>query len=50
MDDKFESLAIDGRERRMFLAKVMSLRGNRQTNVVVKEFWATCKGTVSKFE
>lgn len=37
-------------EKRVFLKKVLALRGSRQTNVVVREFWAKCKGTVSRFD
>ena len=38
------------KEKRVFAAKVLGLRGGRQTVVVVKEFWALCKGTVTSFE
>ncbi|GAB7347732.1 hypothetical protein MBLNU459_g5284t1 [Dothideomycetes sp. NU459] len=42
--------AVGESEKRVFLQKVVALRGGRQTNVVVREFWALCKGTVSSFE
>lgn len=31
-------------DKSMFLKKVISLRGARQTNAVVKDFWMTCRG------
>lgn len=37
-------------ERRVFVAKVIGLRGSKQTLTIVREFWAKCKGTVSQFE
>ncbi|KAL1305579.1 hypothetical protein AAFC00_007184 [Neodothiora populina] len=41
---------VDQSERKVFIAKIVGLRGGRQTNIIVREFWARCKGTVSKFE
>lgn len=41
---------VGEQEKRVFLQKVVGLRGGRQTGVVVREFWALCKGTVSSFE
>lgn len=46
----FPSQKVIDADKRVFLQKVTMLRGGRQTNVVVKEFWAVCKGTVSSFE
>lgn len=45
-----EGSNVSEQDKRMFLQKVVGLRGGRQTNVVVREFWASCKGTVSSFE
>ncbi|THV76994.1 ARM repeat-containing protein [Aureobasidium pullulans] len=50
MDPQFPSTNVGEKEKRVFLAKVLGLRGGRQTVVVVKEFWALCKGTVTSFE
>jgi len=36
-------------EKRTFVQKVAMLRGGRQTNEVVKQFWAVCRGTVGSF-
>lgn len=41
--------AAEKQTKRVFVAKVLACRGNKQTNVVVREFWALCKGTVSSF-
>jgi len=32
-------------ERRIFLQKIISLRGARQTNSVVRDFWLACRGS-----
>jgi len=40
---------LDEKEIRMFLSKIVGLRGGKQTTTVVREFWARCKGTVSRF-
>lgn len=37
-------------DKRVFLKKIIALRGGKQTNIVVREFWAKCKGTVSRYE
>ena len=42
------SKAEDG-EKRGFVQKVAMLRGGKQTNEVVKQFWASCRGTVGSF-
>lgn len=36
-------------EKRTFAQKVAMLRGGRQTNEVVKQLWAVCRGTVGSF-
>ncbi|KAI9791969.1 MAG: hypothetical protein M1816_003238 [Peltula sp. TS41687] len=41
----FPSDKVDANEKRLFLQKVMSLRGAKGTNQVVKEFWLSCRGT-----
>ena len=50
LDAGFPSTNVGEKEKRVFAAKVLGLRGGRQTVVVVKEFWALCKGTVTSFE
>ncbi|KAG9845040.1 ARM repeat-containing protein, partial [Aureobasidium melanogenum] len=50
LDANFPSINVGEKEKRVFVAKVLGLRGGRQTVVVVKEFWALCKGTVTSFE
>ncbi|KAH0354519.1 ARM repeat-containing protein, partial [Aureobasidium melanogenum] len=50
LDPSFPSTNVEEKEKRVFAAKVLGLRGGRQTVVVVKEFWALCKGTVTSFE
>ncbi|KAG9659609.1 ARM repeat-containing protein, partial [Aureobasidium melanogenum] len=50
LDANFPSTNAGEKEKRVFVAKVLGLRGGRQTVVVVKEFWALCKGTVTSFE
>ncbi|KEQ71117.1 ARM repeat-containing protein [Aureobasidium namibiae CBS 147.97] len=50
LDPGFPSTNVGEKEKRVFAAKVLGLRGGRQTVVVVKEFWALCKGTVTSFE
>ncbi|KAG9730669.1 ARM repeat-containing protein, partial [Aureobasidium melanogenum] len=50
LDANFPSTNVGEKEKRVFVAKVLGLRGGRQTVVVVKEFWALCKGTVTSFE
>ncbi|KAG9700231.1 ARM repeat-containing protein, partial [Aureobasidium melanogenum] len=50
LDPSFPSTNVGEKEKRVFVAKVLGLRGGRQTVVVVKEFWALCKGTVTSFE
>ncbi|KAI5272802.1 ARM repeat-containing protein [Aureobasidium subglaciale] len=49
MDGGFPSSNVGEKEKRVFLTKVLGLRGGRQTVVVAKEFWAACKGTVTSF-
>ncbi|KAI4715673.1 ARM repeat-containing protein [Aureobasidium sp. EXF-10727] len=50
LDAGFPSTNVGEKEKRVFVAKVLGLRGGRQTVVVVKEFWALCKGTVTSFD
>lgn len=50
MDNEATNGPVDKNERRIFLVKLVALRGSRQTNTVVREYWAKCKGTVSSFE
>ena len=41
----FVSDKIGYTEKRVWLQKIMSLRGGARTNQVVREFWMTCRGT-----
>ena len=41
----FISKKVGPAEKRVWLEKVMRLRGGAQTNQVVKEFWMSCFGT-----
>lgn len=38
---------VSATDKAVFLKKIVSLRGSRATNQVVKEFWCTCRGLVS---
>lgn len=49
LDPSFPSQRVGNDEKRKFLQQVMGLRGAKQTNTVVKEFWITCRGTVGSF-
>lgn len=41
----FPSSEASQEDKALFLKKIISLRGARQTNAVVKDFWMTCRGT-----
>ncbi len=41
----FASDLVKDSEKTAFLQKIINLRGGRQTNQVVKNFWMDCKGT-----
>ncbi|KAL7267262.1 member of the karyopherin-beta, partial [Rhizina undulata] len=43
--DGFPSANLSVKDKRIFLEKVMSLRGKRGTNQVVKEFWLNARGS-----
>ncbi|KZF19191.1 ARM repeat-containing protein [Xylona heveae TC161] len=43
--DAFPSDKVDQKERRIWLQKVMSLRGSRNTNQLVRELWIASRGT-----
>lgn len=43
-DPSFAGSEASQQDKSMFLKKIMSLRGARQTNTVVKDFWMTCRG------
>lgn len=47
---QFPSTGVSASDKRTFSQKLAMLRGGKQTNAVVKEFWALCKGTVSSYE
>jgi hypothetical protein len=36
---------VGEKERKMFLEKLMTLRGGNRTNQAVKEFWLLCRGS-----
>lgn len=44
-DDSFPGKQVSREEKSMFLKKIINLRGNRQTNQVVREFWLACRGS-----
>jgi len=41
----FPSQKVDAKEKKIWLQKVMNLRGAKATNQLVKEFWIACRGT-----
>ncbi|KAL9601742.1 MAG: hypothetical protein Q9219_002353 [cf. Caloplaca sp. 3 TL-2023] len=41
----FPSSKVENGEKRIFLQQIVSLRGSKKTNQMVKEFWMTCRGT-----
>ncbi|EPE07056.1 importin [Ophiostoma piceae UAMH 11346] len=41
----FPSDRVTASEKAVFLKKIMNLRGSRQTNTVVREFWLACRGS-----
>lgn len=43
-DPSFPESEASDEEKKMFLKKVMSVRGSRMTNTVVKDFWMACRG------
>ena len=43
--DSFVSDKVDPTARRLWLQKIMGLRGGAQTNSAVREFWMRCRGT-----
>lgn len=45
----FPSQKVDATQKRLWLQKVMSLRGSRKTNNEVKDFWIACRGPASNF-
>lgn len=45
----FPSQKVDATQKRVWLQKVMSLRGSRKTNSEVKDFWIACRGSESNF-
>ncbi|KAK9799081.1 putative Armadillo-type protein [Seiridium cardinale] len=44
-DVSFPSDKVSPNDKALFLKKVMSLRGSRATNQVVREFWLACRGS-----
>ena len=45
----FPSQKVDAAQKRVWLQKVMSLRGAKKTNNEVKDFWVACRGPESNF-
>ena len=45
----FPSKKVDATQKRVWLQKVMNLRGARKTNNEVKDFWVACRGPESNF-
>lgn len=43
-DTSFPGSEASQEDKSLFLKKIISLRGARQTNAVVKDFWMTCRG------
>lgn len=44
-DASFPESKASKDDKSVFLNKIISLRGSRATNTVVKEFWMACRGT-----
>ncbi|KXX78656.1 Importin-13 [Madurella mycetomatis] len=44
-EEGFPGQRVSGEERAVWLRKVVGLRGARQTNHVVREFWLACRGS-----
>ncbi|KAK3368200.1 armadillo-type protein [Podospora didyma] len=44
-DPSFPDSQVTDQEKRQFLDRIMGLRGGRQTNQVVREFWLACRGS-----
>ncbi|KAI0022088.1 armadillo-type protein [Xylariomycetidae sp. FL0641] len=44
-DANFPSDKVSQEEKALFLKKIVSLRGTRATNQVVREFWLACRGS-----
>lgn len=44
-DDFPGNKCVGAEEKMLFLKKVVGLRGARQTNQVVREFWMACRGS-----
>ncbi|SLM38968.1 Importin-beta, N-terminal domain [Lasallia pustulata] len=43
--DTFPSQSVGPEEKRIWLQKVMKLRGAKGTNQVIRDFWIACRGT-----
>ncbi|KAI9677472.1 MAG: hypothetical protein M1817_006426 [Caeruleum heppii] len=41
----FSSAKVNETEKRLFLQRLMSLRGARPTNSLIRDFWLMCRGT-----
>ncbi|KAK0622864.1 armadillo-type protein [Immersiella caudata] len=44
-DQSFPDSQVTPEQKTVFLKKIMSLRGSRLTNQVVREFWLACRGS-----
>lgn len=45
LGDSFPSDKVTSKDKTIFLQKIMSLRGAKGTNQVVKDFWLACRGS-----
>lgn len=44
-DPGFPSDKVSSQDKALFLKKLISLRGGRPTNQVVRDFWLACRGS-----
>ncbi|KAI0480788.1 armadillo-type protein [Xylariaceae sp. FL0804] len=44
-DPSFPSAKVSPEDKALFLKKIVSLRGSRPTNQVVRDFWLACRGS-----
>jgi hypothetical protein len=48
-DPLFPSNKLEAQQKRIFLQKLISLRGSKGTHVVVKQFWLDCRGSLFQY-
>lgn len=44
-DESFPSTLVTAEDKMVFLKKIIGLRGARQTNHLIREFWLSCRGS-----